>query len=111
MARMAKLSYREKLPGRSVQAVRDLYDDALCLHQRARKIHFGGRRITAEAFTNAAMLWFLDHDFDEQERILMEYVPRFVAMVEADPAGPAAVTPTEIGKPGKAPRKGRKGAG
>lgn len=78
---MAKLSYEYKLPGRSVPEVHGRFEDALLAFQRVRDLKYGNRKITAEAFTNAVMMHFLDMGRDAQEAVLREYVPRFGALV------------------------------
>lgn len=86
MIQMAKrrLSYTYKLPARSVEAVRDRFDQALSKHQKGRRILIGNRKLSAEAFTNAIVLQFLDLDEEAQFQILERYVPQFEAMSHAD---------------------------
>jgi hypothetical protein len=90
MHAMSKISTDYKLAGRSVQPIYERFQAALARFKGEGRIRFQTRKMTAEAMVNAVILRFLDLPFEDQERVLAEYVPRFEAMVndqaDAEPA-------------------------
>lgn len=83
---MRKLSYEFKIPGRSIPEVYERFNRALTRHKSAGKVKFSGRKLSAEAMTNAVVLSFLDLTEAQQEQVLARYVPRFEAMLADEPA-------------------------
>ncbi len=103
---MRKLSDSYKIPGRSLPEVYERFNQALLRHQGPAGVKFCGRKLSAEAMTNAIAIHFLDMDFAAQEFILTEYVPRFERMLseEGTPANGPPVYSGKLPSP-KAKRK------
>jgi hypothetical protein len=109
---MRKLSYEYKLPGRSIPEVYERFNQSLIRHQGSGRTKFMARKLSAEALTNAIALHFLDLDFDEQERILALYVPRFEALLSAEPDADPPQTVNahdEDAPPPPSPRRKKRG--
>jgi hypothetical protein len=108
MVGMRKLSYEYKIPGRSIAEVYDRFNQALLHHQKPGRVKFCGRKLSAEALTNAAALFFLDLSMDQQEEVLSRYVPQFEMMLsETDEERAEAEARLRLaGEPGGAAREG-----
>lgn len=88
-----KLSYRDKIPGRSIPEIADRFRDLLTRVQKSRELLFHGRKMTAEAVTNAVMLEFFDLSPDAQLDVMRRKVPQFEAMMNGEVILPHATDP------------------
>lgn len=110
---MGKLTYSDKIPGRSIPSIKERFGNVLLYFQAGKRVPFRGNQLSGEALTNALVLHFLDLDRAEQEAILKRYVPIFEGLLEtsggggAVEAGPAPSTPTIDATPGKKARERR----
>lgn len=94
---MRQFSDEFRLRGRSLVEIWERYGTAVTRHQSIGRVKFHGKKITAEALTNAAVMAFLDMDEREQERLLAAYIPRIEALQlgELEPAAQAS-PPAEV---------------
>jgi hypothetical protein len=120
IARMGRLSEHHKIPSRTAPEILEAFNDVLGRFERSRSVVFYGRKLSGEALLAAILLDYLDKPPAEQDRIVMDNVPRFVAILEGEPdpgparasAAPDAVFPDgpvaqEEGPPSA--RRGKKG--
>jgi hypothetical protein len=82
-----------KIPSRTVRELYERFQDAHLVHRRDDRLRSADRVLSAEAMLNALVLRFLDLPEAEQRAILLEYVPVFQRLREADEARAGAPDP------------------
>lgn len=88
-----KLRYRRdfsqeyRLTCRSLPEICEKVKRVVARFGLSRRVQFRGRKLTNEAFINAATLYVSELDRDTQEMILGAYVARIEMMMQDDPFG------------------------
>ncbi len=79
-------SQEYRLTSRSLPEICERVKRVVARLGTSRKVQFRGRKLTNEAFINAAALYLCEQDRDTQEMILDAYVARIEAMMQDDSA-------------------------
>ena len=82
-------SQEYRLTSRSLPEICEMVKHVVARIGMSKRIRFRGRRLTNEAFINAAALYLSEMDRDQQEAILMAYVARIEAMMSKPEVPPA----------------------
>lgn len=111
MVDMAKrrLTYEHRIPSRSVEPIRAVFDAAIARHQRGRRLLTGSRKLTAESVINAILLAWLNLSEEDQFAVLRQWVPMFDRLAADPECEPVVIVGTEVGpgqnKPAPAPAR------
>jgi len=117
---MRDLQREYRITARSIPEVIGPMERALARYGESRRVKFRGRKLSNEAFINAAILHMLDLSESEQEAALSSSLARLEAILADDPAERAddPVVPQDVAgvvedaEEEVAPkRRSRKGAG
>lgn len=78
-------SQEHRLTSRSLPEICEKVKRVVARLGSSRRVQFRGRKLTNEAFINAAALYLSELDRDSQEMILDAYVNRIETMMQDDP--------------------------
>lgn len=78
-------SQEHRLTSRSLPEICEKVKRVVARLGSSRRVQFRGRKLTNEAFINAAALYLSELDRDSQEMILDAYVARIETMMQDDP--------------------------
>jgi hypothetical protein len=110
MLTMRDLERQYRITARSIPEVIGPMEQALSRIGMSRSVTFRGRKLSNEAFINAALLHLLSLEPDEQEQILTDTLGRLESILDEENDGPRSISGTpshpETGEPLK--RTGRK---
>ena len=84
MKRKPKREYSTKIPGRSVPEISGPYELEVSRQSGVRMVRFFETKVTAEAITNAVMLYFMENPQSERDVILDEYLAKLETLLALD---------------------------